>query len=282
MFGFLTAATAYLTPEELARYKSCYCGLCRSLQERHGFSARLTLNSDMTFLVLLLQSLYEPNEHRGTDTCPPHPFRARDWQRSSATDYAADQNLLLARLKALDDWQDDGNLPSLAASAVLKKSYEKLCIEYPRQHNAISEGLEELRRLEQNRIEDPDAAAGCFGHLLGEIFVWRDDRWSGTLRALGEALGRFVYVMDACMDLNGDTVYGRFNPFRRYYGLADNEARFRDMLKMLMGDCLLQLDRLPLVQDAGLLKNILCIGVWTQFDRKFKVKKDTGNGSGSV
>ena len=54
MFGYLAADPARLSPEELARYKACYCGLCRCLQERHGTLSRLTLNYDMTFLVLLL------------------------------------------------------------------------------------------------------------------------------------------------------------------------------------------------------------------------------------
>ena len=54
MFGYVIANPDSLSPEELARYKSCYCGLCRTLKERHGSLSRLTLTYDMTFLVLLL------------------------------------------------------------------------------------------------------------------------------------------------------------------------------------------------------------------------------------
>ena len=84
MFGYLTADLQRLTEEEQSRYKAAYCGLCRALQERHGELARLTLNYDMTFLVLLLQSLYEPEERSGEETCLPHPLEARAWQRSEA------------------------------------------------------------------------------------------------------------------------------------------------------------------------------------------------------
>ena len=282
MFGYLTAATDYLTPEELERYRACYCGLCRCLQERHGLASRMMLQYDMAFLVLLLQSLYEPVEREGLDTCPPHPFRSRPWLRSEVSEYAADLNVMLGHLKCLDNWQDDGSLSALAASGALKRAYENACARYPRQAEAFSRSLQELSELEQQGIEDPDAAAACFGRMLGEAFVWREDRWSDTLRTMGDALGRFVYVMDACMDLNADTVWGRYNPFRRYYGLPDNEARFRSALKMLMGDCMHSFDRLPLVQDVGILKNILCLGAWTQFDQKFKVKRETGDGAGSL
>ena len=282
MFGYLTANTELLTPEELERYKACYCGLCRSLQKRHGQASRLTLNYDMTFLVLLLQSLYEPEETRGEDTCLPHPLQARAWQRSEASDYGADLNVALAYLKCLDDWEDEGSLKALAQAETLRGAYERVCRDYPRQCAAISRGMEALHALERERKEDPDAAAACFGGLLGELFVWREDRWSETLRRMGDALGRCLYVMDACMDLDGDATWNRYNPFRRYYGLSNNEQRFRSIMNMLLSDCLVAFDRLPLVQDASILKNILCVGLWTQFDRKYKGKKETADGSGSV
>ena len=274
MFGYLAADLSRLSPEELARYKACYCGLCRSLQERHGPLSRLTLNYDMTFLVLLLQSLYEPEERGGDENCLIHPFTSRPWRQSEVTSYAADLNLALAYLKRLDDWNDDGSVLALGQTRALRGAYERICEAYPRQCAAMKSGLEALGRLERENCEDPDGAAACFGSLLGEVFVWREDRWSGTLRAMGDALGRALYVMDACMDLPADAARGRYNPFRRYYGLPDSEERFRAILQMLMGDCILAFDRLPLVQDAGLLKNILCLGFWTQFDRRFKDKKE--------
>ena len=274
MFGYLAAEPGHLTPEELARYKACYCGLCRSLQDRHGVQARLTLNYDMSFLVLLLQSLYEPEESGGDEPCLVHPFRSRPWQRSEITAYAADLNLALAYLKCLDNWEDDGSLLALGEAKALQKSYDAVCGRYPRQCAAMQESLRELSALEKERREDPDAASACFGRLLGELFVWREDRWSDTLRRMGEELGKAVYVMDACMDLDADAARGHYNPFRRYYGLADNAERFRAMLQMLMGDCLRAFDVLPLVQDVSLLKNILCMGFWTQFDRKYGEKKE--------
>ena len=274
MFGYLTADRQRLTEEEQARYRAAYCGLCRALQERHGELARLTLNYDMTFLVLLLQSLYEPEESSGKDSCLPHPLEARAWQRSRVTDYAADMNIALAYLKCLDDWEDDGSLAALGRAKALESAYEKVCGEYPRQCGIMRLALRELSELEKAGLEDADAASACFGKLLAEVFVWQEDRWSDTLRRMGDALGRVLYVMDACMDLGA--ARGRYNPFRRSYGLADEEERFRGILRMLLGDCVLAFDRLPLVQDAGLLKNILCLGLWSQFDRKYR--KDSKDG----
>ena len=281
MFGYLVAEPGLLTEEELGRYRACYCGLCRSIRERHGRLARLSLTYDMTFLVLLLASLYEPEETGGEDTCPPHPIAPRAWSRSEITDYAADLNVALAYCKCLDDWEDDGNLAALAESRVLRPAWEEIRGRLPRQCAAIERSLASLSALEKERREDADAAAESFGELMGELFVLREDRGREPLFRLGDALGRFLYVMDACMDLDADAVRGRYNPFRRCYGLPDNAERFGDILRMLLGECLCWFDRLPLVQDAAILKNILCVGLWAQFNKKFSLKEES-DGTGPV
>ena len=284
MFGYLVADTGALTEEQFARYRACYCGLCRSIRERHGQQAGLSLTYDMAFLVLLLSSLYEPEEREGEGTCMPHPVKARDYWQNEITAYAADLNTALAYLKCLDDWEDDGNLGALAEAKLLEKSFRETEANWPRQCEAIRRSLDALHALEKDRIEDADAAAASFGELMAELMVWREDRWAQDLRALGHSLGRFLYVMDACMDLDADTRRNRYNPFRRFYGLPDNERRFRDILEMILGECLFSFDRLPLVQDVPLLKNILCAGLWLQFDQKYKTnaKRGSPDGAGPV
>ena len=62
MFGYVIADREIMTEEQVGRYRAYYCGLCRALKRRHGAAARFTLNYDMTFLVLLLSSMCEPEE----------------------------------------------------------------------------------------------------------------------------------------------------------------------------------------------------------------------------
>lgn len=280
MFGVLSAGAECLTEEQLSRYRACYCGLCRSIQKRHGQIARMVLSYDIVFLVLLLSSLYEPEEESGEDSCAVHPFEKRQWSASSISGYAADMNVALSYLKCLDDWHDEGDLAALTASGILKKGYEQVRERWPRQCEAMERSMAELSEIEKGRADSPDAAAASFGRLMAELFVYKEDRWSEALRRMGFALGECVYVMDACLDLDGDTFHERYNPFRRYYGL-DNEQRFRDILRMLMGECVRWFDTLPLVQDADILKNILCTGIWAGFDKKYS-KKGPSDVSGSV
>lgn len=282
MFGTLTAQLELLDEARAARYRASYCGLCRALRERHGQSAGLMLQFDACFLVLLLSSLYEPEESFGEDGCLVHPFQKRAWLRSEFTDYAADMNLALGYLKCLDNWNDDGRVLSAAEAALLRRSYREICARYPRQCGAMERSIRTLGEIEKANLDAPDEAAASFGDLMAELFDLRGDRWSRDLRAMGDALGRFVYIMDACLDLNVDTLRNRYNPFRRRYGLK-NESYFRDILQMLLGEALRHYDRLPLVQDKDLLDHILCAGVWAQFDKKYPTQtKEAEDVSGPV
>ena len=54
---------------------------------------------------------------------------------------------------------------------------------------------------------------------------------------------------------------------------------------MLLGERIFYFDSLPLVQDADIMKNILCEGLWQQFNKKFSEKndkKEPSDVSGSV
>lgn len=271
MFGFVTADLAGLNEQQRKRYKAYYCGLCRSLSERHGSFARFTLTYDMTFLVMVLSGLYEPFDLSGEAPCPAHPLGKRAFLQSEISDYAADMNVALAYLNCLDDWHDELNAAALASAGVLKQSYEKVCVEYPRQCAVIKQSMEELKQIEDRRDSSTDAAAAAFGRLMAELFVMREDHWQSDLRAFGMALGQFVYVMDACIDLKGDKRAYKYNPFVYLYGRLDEQERFKAILELLLADCVRSFERLPIIQDADIIKNILCSGVWIKFNQHYGI-----------
>lgn len=264
MFGYVVADQANLKPEELERYKSVYCGLCRTIGSRHGQHARMTLTYDMTFLILLLGSLYEPEETEGKNRCLPHPIHPRPWTRSSITAYAADMNVALAYYNCLDDWQDDRSLSKLAAAKSLSGAYERIRQDSPRQCEVIERELKCLSALEQEKSASLDETSLSFGRLMAELFVLNEDRWASDLRELGSKLGQFIYLMDAVLDQKDDETHGHYNPitaFEERYGSFDP----MQTLTMLIGDCTVAFERLPLEQDLSLLRNILYSGVWTKY-----------------
>lgn len=266
MFGYVIANADILNDEEKARYKSIYCGLCHAIGERHGIVGKLTLNYDMTFLILLLNSMYEPEEDRFCERCVMHPMSRHDCRQSEFTDYAADINVALAYLNQLDNWNDDKNVFSLFAAKALKKKYVSVAERWPCQCNAMESCIAELSKLEAAGEQNPDAGAQIFGELMGELFVLREGYWSDTIRAMACNLGEFIYIMDAFIDLPRDMKKGRYNPLEQLRRDGRSDAYFKDILTMLIGNCTMEFEKLPLVSDISILRNILYSGVWTRYE----------------
>lgn len=273
MFGYVIADAGRLDEAQRARYRSCYCGLCRALRREYGFASRLALTYDMTFLALLLGSLYEPDEQPGCERCFAHPCRAHTYFVTPITHYAAAMNTALAYDNCMDDWHDDRSALRLAEAKLLRAAKQKAEQQYPRQCGAISGCLTRMAALESARGTFPDEAANEFGNLMAELFVYQNDRWETVLRSFGFALGKFIYFLDAACDSETDRKKGRYNPL---LGLTDTSpGHLEQQLTLLIGDAAAQFERLPLVQDADLLQNILYSGVWTRFQSQFhKPKKE--------
>ena len=278
MFGFVTANLSELDPQQRNRYQAVYCGICRQIRESAGQPARLCLSYDMTFLALLLMSLYEPEETGGGNACALHPIRKRPWANCEMIRYAAEMNVVLAYYNARDNWEDDRSLPSKTMANYLEKYCEEIRQRYPRQSNAIAHCVSHLSQLEKNGCANPDEPAGCFGALMAELLVYREDLWASDLREMGMALGRFIYLADAAVDYRKDKRTKKYNPYIAM-GSQEDWAVWDEYLVLAMGRCTHYFEKLPLVQDKEILNNILYSGVWTNFRRK---RKEVGANAGSV
>ena len=261
MFGTVTANLSELTKEQENRYGAVYCGICRRIREQSGQLSRLALSYDMAFLALLLMSLYEPEETSGPNACILHPVRRRPWVDNEFVRYAADMNVALAYFNCLDDWEDEGKLSARAAAGFLGGQYPRIKAEYPRQCQSIEACIRGLSRLEGENCPSADETANCFGNLMAELLVYREDLWAGILRQVGFHLGRFIYLADAVADYREDKKKGKYNPFLAM-GQEEDREKWEEYLVLALGRCTAEFEKLPLVQDKQLLDNILYSGVW--------------------
>ncbi len=264
MFGYVTANHKELSKVQKERYGSIYCGICRAIRDRSGNIARLGLSYDMAFLAALLMSLYEPEEHSGKRSCLMHPLSPRPWVENEYILYAADMNVALSYYNCLDDWQDDGKLSAKIMANAFSRQYPAIAGRWPRQCDAIRDCIRWLSELEKENCPNPDEPAGVFGTLMGELLVYREDLWAPTLRQMGNALGRFIYLLDAAVDYRSDKRKGKYNPYIAMGQEADME-RWKEYLVLTMGRCTANYEKLPLVQDKALLDNILYSGVWVNY-----------------
>ena len=277
MFGFVTANLPELTAEEKKRYNAVYCGICRQIRDRASNLSRLGLSYDMAFLALLLMSLYEPAEESGHRSCLLHPVRPKPWVDNVYIQYAADMNVALAYYKAQDDWNDDGSLSAKWMAGVYEAHIEAISQRYPRQCGAIRDCIARLRALETENCANADTPANCFGMLMAELLVYREDLWAPTLRAMGMALGRFIYLADAAVDYRRDRRKGKYNPFLAMQ-TGESWQVWDEYLVLAMGSCTAEFEKLPLVQDKKLLDNILYSGVWCSLRGKKKEQEGKQDG----
>ena len=300
MFGYVTANKPEMKIREFARYRGFYCGLCRTLKKKYGRLGQMTLTYDMTFLVLLLTSLYEPATEEARRRCLIHPGKRQYMLTNEASAYAADMNILLSHDHFKDDWEDERKLSGLLGMKAFSRKRRRVAAKYPRQAEAVESSLAELARRERENCADIDAAAKPFGTLMAELFVWREDAFQDILRQFGFYLGKFIYLMDAVMDLEQDRRKGCYNPILAAREMVaggempahtrkpENEGtgampacprkpenekeafheKLQEMLDNTLKMAIIEFEKLPCEQDLAVLRNILYEGIWTKYNQK--------------
>lgn len=256
--------------KEFDIYRGYYCGLCNSLRRRYGVVGQLTLTYDMTFLSLLLSSLYEPEVKDEMHRCIVHPAQKHRMISTKYTDYVADMNILLSYYKALDDWKDDHNILKLAFSKMIKTKNTS----YKKKADAITSLLTELGTREKENETNIDIMAGIFGKIMALLFSPEQDQWSSSLERMGFFLGKFIYILDAFDDLEEDIRKNHYNPFKSICNEPDFDDRIKSMLTMMIAECSKEFEVLPIIENANILRNILYAGVWSVYYKNIKARSD--------
>ena len=229
MFGYVLINKEELKFKEYDVYKSYYCGLCQTLNNRSGRFAQLTLNYDMTFLQLLLTGLYEAETKLENFRCKLHPFKKYIKRTNEITDYIADMNLFLAYLNCIDDWEDEKKLSRKIYTFFIKNKVKKIKNKYPKK----TEKLEKILRK--------------------------------CLSRMGFFLGKYIYIIDAYEDIEKDLKKGNYNPFKDIYKNEDFDNFVERILTMMISECAREFENLPIIKDVDILRNILYSGVWAKF-----------------
>lgn len=266
MFGYIHANAKELTEENKITYQAYYCGLCRQLKENCGKKGQMLLNYDMTFLIILLSGLYELENTHEAYNCVRHPGSRQNVWVNDATRYAADMNILLSYHNSLDDWRDEHYVTKKVLVKALHDDYVRIGGQYPRQLAALERYLEQLAEAEERRETNIDLVAGLTGEMLAELFDWKMDEWSKELRCFGFYMGKFIYLMDAYEDREKDEKNKRYNILSQVAGGVEYEIYCRQLLTSMMAECAKSFERLPILQHADILRNVLYSGVWTRYE----------------
>ena len=284
MFGYVVVNKSELKFKEFDQYRRYYCGLCQRLKKRYGRKGQIALSYDMTFLVLLLSGLCEPECVSGKKRCMAHPWKKQEFLYNSCTDYAADMTVLLTYYKCIDDFKDEKKWFRKLYAAGLEKKIKLLKETYGNKIEKIETAMAEFSRIEEEYAKKLssggngeyadtaclDALMDAFGQVLSQFFSFvpsrKDELWLENLEKIGYDIGRFIYLLDAYDDLEQDGKKGCFNPllFSQLTGEAFGDW-IEDVLRSIIAQATREFERLPIIEDVEILRNILYSGIWTRF-----------------
>ena len=277
MLGVMTIRKDEMKFREFDQYRGYYCGLCHSIGKRCGSVCRLALSYEMTFLAMLLTSLYEPDTTRKMRRCALHPVSKRLMIANQAIDYCADLSALISYYDLRDGWEDERRVDRLAESVLLKKAAMQAGERLPRQRDAVIRYVGELHEIEKNNDQNLDAAANLTGEMLAELYVMNEDVYAKDLRELGYYLGKFIYLCDSYEDIERDIRKKSYNPLIARYANETFSSDCEQMFSDMMARAALAFERLPLLEDAEIMRNILYSGIWQRFEiasERRKAKKE--------
>ena len=289
MFGYVTPYKMELKIKDYEMFKAYYCGLCISIKNNFSNLCRMTLNYDMTFLGILLDSL-EYSKHKYVVTrCMAHPMKKKPKViDNKALDYAAFCNVALVYYKLLDDYNDDNSLNKKFISMYIKKFINKSKDDLSPILVNIEENIKKLSSLEKSQdVISIDELSDPFASLTAFIisYYYKNENFFNDLYNLGYNLGRWIYIIDAFDDLKEDIEKHKFNAINKAFN-AENLSydeliikqgnRIEFNLLMSANTTVEALDKLPINKNKDLLFNILQLGLMNKIET-IKSRSDKKN-----
>ncbi|MFI1912633.1 DUF5685 family protein [Nocardia sp. NPDC020380] len=228
MFGIIRPCRHRLG-EELGRaWLAQLCGLCLSLRDDHGQSARIATNYDGLVVSALVEAQSTaPPTRRAAGPCPLRGMRRADVATGDSVRLAATVSLVLAAAKVRDHI-DDGD--GMAGTAGIRPAARRIAQRWARQGESSGVGLgfdtgvlltavdrQTAMELAAGpstpllEITEPTetATAAAFGYTA--VVAGRPGNQQ-PLSEVGRMFGRIAHLLDAVEDLYDDVEHGKWNP----------------------------------------------------------------------
>ena len=271
MYGYVIIDKPDMFVKDFAMYRAFYCGYCKSVGKRCSQIMRFTTNYDITFLDILLHSVYGREKQLDNQVCVLNPVRKKTIAlRDELTDRCIDANNILMHYKLEDDVIDKSGVGrGFIDKVILRRHYKKSRKRLPQSDLSCRENYEALRQLEKENCADIDKAAHPFACIMQdmgrEVFA---EKYTDDIGALLYNLGRWVYLIDAVDDLEKDSKKGAYNPFLAGYEFRGRENFIKDReqeLNFIFNACQSAImnayDKITTPLYEGVLTNILWYGL---------------------
>lgn len=282
MFGYVKPQIPELKVKEHELYKACYCGLCRTMGKKTGCISKMSLSYDFVFLVLLRKVAEKRSGEIKMRRCVAHPFVRRAMlEIDPSLEYCAKTSVMLTKLKLKDNVSDSRGIKRIFAKIanLVSVFFKKTDKELLPLEKKLSACIDKLSELEKTNTDSVDDVSSVFGELLSAVASYGLEGKEADLCAkIGYHLGKWIYVIDACDDVESDAKTGSFNAIINSFGKEPSEEA-RDMLRISM---MLELDEMSKAVEEldfschrdveGVIKNTVYLGMVNQTNRVLKLK----------
>lgn len=233
MFEYVTSNKKNWPKADQMIYKSYYYGIRHSLRKKIGTKGNNSLNSDMTFLAILLSGIYEPKEKSDIVKSIIPPFRKYKRVHSEVIDYVSDMYIILDYYNLYADFVRNRNILKKRKADLIKPYIGIIKNKYERQIAAIEKAFMKFDEAERSGEDNLSLVSNFSGEMYQKIFCFKiEDKWSKDLSDMGFAIGKFIYILNAYEDIERDIKRKHYNPIvksKRFY-----KVNFETFIKQLI------------------------------------------------
>ncbi len=279
LFGYVRIAKGELKVKEYETYKAVYCSLCKQLGKSYGLLSRLTLSYDFTFLSLLNMSLQSGCDSFKKGRCAFNPLKKCNYcENKSALSMPAAAAMIMIYYKICDNISDEPffkKMGNLALKPLFYFSFKKAAKKYPEISGIISRYIKSQQQIEKSQEKELDCACHPTADAMEEIFSLcsDDDTQKRVLRRLGYCMGRYIYLLDAAVDLKADIKSGAYNvlKYKNYKDFSDlAENIVKPQLYFCANEAARAFELLDIKKYRTILGNIIYLGLEETFIKELK------------
>ena len=125
--------------------------------------------------------------------------------------------MIMLYYKLLDNIEDEKGIKRLGykiVKGIYSKAHKKAAKQYPEIELIFAEYIKAQALLEKENCQSIDRAADPTAKALGAVFEFcsEDTLEKRVLSRMGYCIGRYIYLLDAAVDLPEDLKKGNYNP----------------------------------------------------------------------
>lgn len=273
MFGYVKAYKPELKIKEYEIYKAVYCSLCKKLGKTYGVLSRFTLSYDFTFLALLNMSMSNDCYGFVQKSCAFNPLKKCNYCKDdTALEMPSAAAMIMLYYKILDNIEDERGfkkLGYLCLKPIFSNAHKKASKQYPNIETYVSQYIAAQNKLEASNCNSIDEAADPTAKVMEQMLSLCSDNESQkrVLARIGYCLGRYIYLLDAVIDLSDDKKTGNYNVLKN---ADDNDIkeRIKQQLYFCVNEASKAFELLEIKKYKNILGNIIYLGLEETFTKE--------------